>query len=928
MNVNVVYAIFKRNFVSYFSNPTGYVFLCVFVLLSGLAAFWPNDFFNANLANLDQLNKYLPYIMLVFIPAVTMGIWAEERRLGTDELLLTIPASDFDVVIGKYKAAAAIFSVSLLFSAISNYCVLAWLGSPDFGLFAGMYFGYWMVGLAMLSIGMVASFLTTNLTVGFILGMLFNAPLVFLANADAILPADWASRVSRWSISGQFRDFGRGVISLSSVAYFALISLVMLYLCVVLIGRRHWSGGRDGRSMIGHYVVRAMALTAIAVSFTLIFSESAIRLDVTSENLNSLSTESKTLVRDLDAKYPVVIEAFISPESEVPESYVQTRLNLVSKLREFAAIGGKNLDVKIHETRPFTDEADRAEEQFDITAREVAARDRGAAKVESVYLGVVFTCGLDKVVIPFFDRGLPPEYELVRSISTVSHGEADKRKKLGLLKTFSGLNGGFNPATMSQTGKQQVVQELEKQFEVVEVDASKPISEKFDVLLAIQPSTLDPAAMVNFIDAVKSGQATAIFEDPLPVFISGVEGTSQPKRPPGGPMAMLGGQQPQPKGDMKPLWEALGVDFFGNEIVRQDYNPHPKMQQFPKEFVFVGPGSGAKEAFRQDDKISSGLQEVLFPFPGYLRRDKSASSSGLTYQPLVFTSKELTSTLRYDDAAQPFGGLLPDDQRAENSKFTDEELVLAAHITGRLKTDKSMSDAGSKLALHEGDKGHDHAAGDAKKNEPPEINVVIVADIDCLASQFFDLRAMGDDPGMDVFFNFDNVTFVLNALDVLCGDDRFVDIRKRRPEHRTLVRLENATAEATEKANTQIKSAREKLKTEQDKENRELTAEVDKLREKLQKGDIDQAEFLRRVSIYQQFAQDRLNNKLEALQNETNGHVKRIRSDLNKNITGMQNWYKLWAVAAPPIFPLLMGVVVFFNRRAREKEGVSKSRLR
>ena len=152
-----------------------------------------------NLANLGQLNKIYPFIMLLFIPAITMSVWAEEHQRGTDELLLTLPARDFDITVGKFLAAIGIYTASLLFAAICLLCELEWLGNPDLGLFIATFIGYWLLGAAMCAIGMAASFVTSNLTMAYIFGVAFNAPLTFAVWSSNLFSHNWGRLFSDWS---------------------------------------------------------------------------------------------------------------------------------------------------------------------------------------------------------------------------------------------------------------------------------------------------------------------------------------------------------------------------------------------------------------------------------------------------------------------------------------------------------------------------------------------------------------------------------------------------------------------------------------------------------------------------------------------------------------------------------------------------------
>jgi ABC-2 type transport system permease protein len=916
----VLDAVFKRNFVSYFSNPTGYVFICVFVLLGSLAAFWPPEFFNSNLANLDQLNRYLPYILLVFIPAITMSVWADERRQGTDELILTIPASDIEVVVGKYLSAVGIYTVSLIFSYLCNLVILQIWGNPDPGLFLTNYLGYWFVGLAMLAIGMVASFLTSNLTVSFILGLALNAPLVVADQASSVMGPKLASVVRSWSLTENFIDFGRGIVSLSAVGYFLGIVTVCLYISMVLIGRRHWTGRRDGARMGTHFVVRTAGLAVAALGVVLTFRAYDVRADLSAEQISSLSRDTKKLLAGLDTEQAIEVTAYVSPA--VPEDYAQTRLTLLNMLRQFQRLSGGKLRVDVLETETKTEAASLASQQFGIEPVTVLSRERGAFRDEDIFLGCAFTCGLEKVVVPFFDRGTPVEYELIRSICTVAE---QKRKRLGVVTTDADLFGGFDMASGQQRPRQPVLEELEKQYEVVQVDPAAPITETYDVLMVVQPSSLGPEQMNNFVSAVRSGQPVAIFEDPLPVLMNSVPGTSQPRRGGGGSMAMFQ-QQSQPKGDLGQLWDVLGLQLAAGSgrplmgqmgsspyVVWQDYNPHPKLE-LPSEFVFIDAelgeaDGGASRSFNQANPITSGLQEVLFPFPGALSKDEKTN---LEWTPLVTTGTR-SGTIEVEQVLGNRGDMR---QLRIFEKPGSQAMVLAVAVDRELPRTRSAN---------ESEKG-------PSEGDTTLVRAIVVADIDLMGPQIFGLRNRPD----EVFgLNFDNVTFVLNVLDTLSGDDRFLEIRKRKPKHRTLERIEDTVADAREMADKQRQDYITEFDKAEQSANAEMQKEVGEFEKKIEdmesSGSTDRQaamQAVQQLASRQRLAQRRLDTKLEQLKRKRDVEIEQVERSLEATIRREQDWQKWLAVMLPPIPPLVVAFFVFFRRRAQEREGVAKSRLR
>lgn len=938
MRSHVVSAVFKRNVASYFSGVLGYLFIVVFVIAGSLLAF-RSEFFAANQANLDPLTEWYPLLLVFIVPAVTMTAWADERKLGTDELLFTLPATDVEILLGKFLAVVAVYSAALLFS-LTHAMVLSWLGDPDPWQITTTYLGYWLAGLALIGAGLFASVLTNSATVAFVLGALFCAAPVGLELIPN-LPA-W---VRGLTIGEQLRYFTLGMIPLSGVLYFLSLAGFMLYLNVVMIGRRHWRGENAmsvwldlllwvaafagcllvayqrpdsewaigavavlavvtlyavfalllGRSPGRHFAVRIAALAVALVSVNYV-AQGAPRIDLTQERLFTLSPTTHQILAKVDRDKPVTIQAYLSPQ--VPEQYVDIHRRLLGLLRQIDQEGGSAVDVQINMIAPSSAEAALAQ-QAGIVPRGVQSERGGRITIEDVFLGALVQGPYAEVVIPFFDVGTSVEYELTRSIGTVSNAE---RPTIGILQTDAKITGGFDMQSFRQLPEWRIVQELKKQYKVEEILPDHAIDEKIDVLIAVLPSSLTQPQMEHFLNYVRSGKPTLIFDDPLPVYGRGTGIQLAPLNPkPSQGGGMMGMQQPsEPKADggrltglmhlLQAAWEKndpsepgpAGEDFLAFD----QFNPHPEIASVVRaDLMFISPKSGTASAFNPDSDITSGLQELMAWFSGTIRPRQNSS---LEFIPLLRTGSKTAGLIDWDEIMtnQSFFG----PQLNENPPMVIDHNahVIAAQI-------KSKPDAQDKL------------------------NVVFVADVDLIGDEIFRIQE-----GQLYDLKIDNVTFVLNAVDALAGNTDYIALRKRRPKLRTLTEIEVQKQSFQDSLNGQIQDAEKQAKSRLDAAQKRFDEAVSSI-EKDESIDPRTKEQL--IRIARQDAQNVLDEETRAIELDKKREIELMRDETNRKIAAKEFRAWLWGVILPPIPAILLMGVVLSIRLMNETTGVSPDRL-
>jgi ABC-2 type transport system permease protein len=239
--------VFAREFANYFNTPIGFIFVDVFLLVTGFFFFDLFKFFATEQASLRNLFMLLPWVYLFFVPAISMRLIAEEKKVGTLELLMTLPLRDWEVVLAKYFAAFIFLTVSMLltFPLVVVVARAAATGvGLDYGPIIGGYLGTILMGGAFLAIGVFFSSLTDNQIIAFILAVVTTAILMLIGLPDVVefFPAVVQRFVSDLSLLSHFYSVGRGVIDTRDMIYYLSIIFLFLYFTIRSVETRKWKG--------------------------------------------------------------------------------------------------------------------------------------------------------------------------------------------------------------------------------------------------------------------------------------------------------------------------------------------------------------------------------------------------------------------------------------------------------------------------------------------------------------------------------------------------------------------------------------------------------------------------------------------------------------------------------------------------------------
>ena len=215
----------RRELIAYFASPLAYVFIVIFLALAGALTFYVGGFFERGQADLETFFLFHPWLYLFLVPALAMRLWAEERKSGTMEFLMTLPLTAAQAVVGKFLAAWIFAGIALALT-FPIWLTVDWLGEPDHGVIGAAYLGSWLMAGGYLAVGSMLSALTRNQVIAFVLAasvsflLLMSGVQVVQAFLSSFLPMEVAAAVGGLSFQTHFQALAQGVIEMKDIVFF------------------------------------------------------------------------------------------------------------------------------------------------------------------------------------------------------------------------------------------------------------------------------------------------------------------------------------------------------------------------------------------------------------------------------------------------------------------------------------------------------------------------------------------------------------------------------------------------------------------------------------------------------------------------------------------------------------------------------------
>ncbi len=793
-----VLSIMRRELLAYFTSPIGYLFIMVFVTVS--VGLYITTFFAFPVADMRQFFGNLPLMLCIFIPAVTMRVWAEERKENTWEMLLTFPMKAWELVLGKYLASFIFFLIALA-ATFTVPAMLISLGNPDAGAIAGGYLGTILLGAMFLALGIFVSGFFKDQIVAFVITLLacfllFLLGTDFVAGTiDATLPGVGSFLSDVLGLLNHYNSFTIGVVELVDIAYFLVWTGLFLFLNILYV---------DGRNRPNVQLVFGSA-TALCLGIGLAFNwlatnESLVRLDLTEDKIYTVSDASEDILASLPS--PVQVTYYVSPQDGMPTQLRALEQDVTAKLRELEIASGGRLQHKVVHleaanlvaagqramTQPEEDEGeDDLESQLEerqlekgVTPFNVQAVGEDLTTTNQlIYSSIGIATGpeAEELVNGILPQNLPElEY---RVVSTAYKMTREEPPTIAVVAPDS----NFPPeqlAMLRQMGQQvpnmpdpyqellQFVRQEGYQVQRVQLTRESPLPEDFDAMVVLSPSNLNERQRWEINRVLRRG---------IPVFMGVQQYTWNYRVQQGRQRAELAPQNP----GVNPLLEQYGLTVEDEDIL-MDVNYVPLSVQSGTLADLLSGGQPfdlpthmilPADSMQGTSPITSRLDSLFYIWGAPIELDEDTLGEyGLDVDTLITTTERAW--------VEPQSNI---DYEPGNNDL--QQFPVMVRVTGQFPdayADEERPDWPAPQPTMPGQPAPPAPPEEepAEPVEPAPGQLLLIGSGSMFEDNFF--RAS---PG--------NLDLLLKSLDAIALDERVVEVRSRRPINRVIDSPEAAT---------------------------------------------------------------------------------------------------------------------------------------